>query len=264
MTVTDHVGNILEIKSPPQRIISLVPSQTELLFDLGLDAQLVGITRYCIHPTGQVETKAKVGGTKRFDFEKIKALQPDLIIGNKEENYKEGIEELQKHYPVWISDIFTLNDAFAMMREVSAITGREKEGAAIITEIETAFSAYRSGLQVNNPTSAAYFIWRKPYMVAAQNTFIDSMLHTLGVHNAFAHLQRYPEITPDILTSAKPDFIFLSTEPYSFSEKHIPEFESISPASKVILVDGEMFSWYGSRLRLAPAYFTQLAATYLT
>lgn len=265
MTTTDQIGNTIEIKFLPQRIISLVPSQTELLFDLGLDEQIVGITRYCIHPAGKVATKTKIGGTKKFDFEKIKKLQPDLIIGNKEENYKEGIEELAKYFSVWLSDIYNMDDAFKTMREISKLTDRETRGNEIVSQIENAFARYQPPFFANNkkPT-AAYFIWRKPYMVAAKNTFIDSMLAVFGVHNIFSGLERYPEITSTMLTEANPDYIFLSTEPYSFSEKHIPEFQSLSPRSRVVLVDGEMFSWYGSRLRLAPAYFTQLASTCLT
>src|SRR5579863_4514221 len=115
MITTDQLGTRLDIKIPPERIISLVPSQTELLFDLGLEEQIVGVTRFCVHPAEKVAMKVKVGGTKRFDFEKIASLNPDLIIGNKEENYLEGIEALRKEYPVWMSDIFTLKDALDMI-----------------------------------------------------------------------------------------------------------------------------------------------------
>ncbi len=252
----DQLGNKIQFSFPPKRIISLVPSQTELLFDLGLDEEIVGVTRFCIHPKDQVKTKEKIGGTKRFDIEKTKSLQPDLIIANKEENYEEGITELQKYFPVWLSDIYNLDDAYAMMREVSRITNRELEGQKIIQEIKTNFSQlYTSnfGLQ-----TCAYFIWRKPYMVVAKNTFIDSMLYVFGMKNVFEDLERYPEINPGLLTERKPDFIFLSSEPYSFSEKHFDEFKEFSPSSKIILVDGEMFSWYGSRLKYSAKYFKEL------
>lgn len=259
MKFIDQLGNVIELSSPPKRLISLVPSQTELLFHLGLDEEIVGITRYCIHPKDKVAGKTKIGGTKRFDIEKIKSLKPDLIIGNKEENYLEGIEELQKHFPVWLSDIYNLQDALAMMNELCRLTGKEPEGKVLIAQIESAFKEYVPPVSPNYPKpTAAYFIWRRPYMVAAGNTFIDSMLSTFGVQNVFGHLERYPEINTEMLGEAKPDYIFLSTEPYSFSERHIPEFHALSPLSRVVLADGEMFSWYGSRLLLAPVYFRNL------
>ena len=253
---TDQLGNKIEINFPPKRIVSLVPSQTELLFDLGLDEELVGITRFCIHPKEKVSTKEKIGGTKQFNIEKIKALQPDLIIGNKEENYAEGIAELQKHFPVWMSDIFTLDDAYKMMQDVASITNRKEEGDKIIEKIKSAFSLLPT-VHRQLPT-VAYFIWRKPYMVAANNTFIHSMLEVFGVKNVFEDLARYPEVSLDALAERKPDFIFLSSEPYSFSEKHFDEFKEISPSSNIVVVDGEMFSWYGSRLKYTAKYFTDL------
>ena len=255
ITTEDQLQNKLEIQFPPQRIVSLVPSQTEFLFDIGLDEQITGITRFCIHPAEKVKTKPKIGGTKQFDLEKIKSLEPDLIIGNKEENYEEGISELQKHFSVWMSDIYTLQDSFAMMREVSRIAGAEREGEELVKRIETEFQSLPV---VEAAKTAAYFIWRKPYMVAAQHTFIDHMLGVYGVSNVFGNLTRYPEINPEELGALKPDLIFLSSEPYRFAEKHLDEFRNFSPGAKVILVDGELFSWYGSRLLHSASYFKQL------
>ena len=254
LTSTDQLGNTITLTAPPRRIVSLVPSQTEFLFDIGLDEGIIGITRFCIHPKDKVAGKEKIGGTKQFNFDKIHALKPDLIIGNKEENYKDGIEELQKHYPVWMSDIYALDDSLAMMQKLSVLLGKETEGKALIERIATDFA----GNETNTPTtlpSAAYFIWRKPYMVAASNTFINEMLHRFGARNVFEGMERYPEIKPEQLATLKPDYIFLSSEPYSFRPMHIEEFQSFCPTAKVLLVDGEMFSWYGSRLQYAPAYF---------
>jgi ABC-type Fe3+-hydroxamate transport system substrate-binding protein len=252
---TDQLGDRIEIPFPPQRIISLVPSQTELLFDLGLEDRIVGLTRFCVHPAEKVELKEKIGGTKRFNLEKIHSLEADLLIGNKEENYREGIDELKKHCPVWMSNIFTLADAYAMMSEVANITNVREKGEEVVAAIQSEFKDWQP---VSNNRTVAYFIWRKPYMVAAANTFIDYMLGLCGMKNIFSHLQRYPEIQPGSLNGLKPDFIFLSSEPYRFTEKHFDEFQSYSPGSKIAVVDGEIFSWYGSRLRLAPAYFRKL------
>jgi ABC-type Fe3+-hydroxamate transport system substrate-binding protein len=256
---TDQLGNTIQIESPSQRIVSLVPSQTEFLFDINLDKEIVGVTRFCIHPADKVEGKTKIGGTKKFNIERIKSLNPDLIIGNKEENYQEGIEELSKHFPVWMSDIYALKDAYAMMRELGRITDRQEQASNLVATIDNRFRSFENTIvKWNGERTCAYFIWRKPYMVAGGNTFIDSMLHVFGFRNVYAEEQRYPKINPDSLKALNPDYIFLSSEPYSFSEKHFEEFKAFAPNAKVILVDGEMFSWYGSRLKLAPAYYLEL------
>jgi ABC-type Fe3+-hydroxamate transport system substrate-binding protein len=259
MHSVDQCGDTIEFSYPPRRIISLVPSQTEFFFDIGLDQEITGVTRFCIHPAGRVKDKPKIGGTKQFDIEKIKSLNPELIIGNKEENYLEGIEKLKEYFPVWMSDIYTLEDAYYMMKEVSRITDRCAKGEEAVNSIRNAFNNFFSQRKAI-ALSAAYFIWRKPYMVVASNTFIDHMMNVLGVKNIFSHLQRYPEIEPEVLNDFKPDLIFLSSEPYAFLEKHVDEFQSFSPGSKVQLVDGEMFSWYGTRLNLVPEYFKKLSS----
>ena len=252
----DQLGDIIEIPFPLVRIISLVPSQTEFLFDMGLEQEIAGVTRFCIHPEDKVQFIEKIGGTKRFDIEKIKSLKPDLIIGNKEENYEEGILELKKDFPVWMSDIYTLTDSFNMMLEVGRVTNRTKESSHLVEIIRNAFSTLQESASAAK--SCAYFIWRKPYMVAASSTFINEMIKVVGLKNVFEKGSRYPEINPAELAELKPDYIFLSSEPYSFSEKHFEEFTEFVPTAKLVLVDGEMFSWYGSRLRLAPAYFFNL------
>ena len=255
--ITDQMNR--KIKLPdgaPQRIISLVPSQTEFLFDLGLEEEVVGITKFCVHPSEWFQTKARVGGTKTINFEKIAALRPDLIIGNKEENDRTQIETLAEHYPVWMSDITTLNDATDMMLRLGVLTDKTEKAQALVTEIRKFFHAYL--MQEMPIRRVAYFIWRKPYMVAAQGTFIHEMLGMAGFKNVFNYLDRYPEITLDTLAAAQPDCIFLSSEPYPFAEKHIAVFQEACPAARIQIVDGEMFSWYGSRLRFAPAYFRSL------
>jgi ABC-type Fe3+-hydroxamate transport system substrate-binding protein len=249
----DQLGNRIVVSVPPQRIISLVPSQTELLFDLGATKEIAGITKFCIHPQEGCSTKEKVGGTKNVDFKKVAELRPDLIIANKEENTKAEIEILQKEYPVWVSDIHDLNSALKMMEGVRALIGREVESEKLIHRIESSFRPLKP---LN--LSVAYFIWRKPYMTVGHDTFIHSMLSYAGFKNVFTSLQRYPEVNSEILKRADPDLIFLSSEPYPFKEKHMEEFKIICPRAKVILVDGEYFSWYGSRLLGSVEYFQKL------
>ncbi|GGK66534.1 iron ABC transporter [Rufibacter glacialis] len=239
----------------PQRIVSLVPSQTELLFYLGLGDRVVGVTKFCVHPESDVKPKKKVGGTKNFHFEAIEALAPDLIIGNKEENYQEGIEHLAERYPVWMSDIYTLEDSFQMMAEVGRITGTEPKAQALVRELQEQFTSLQPAI---TQLKTAYFIWRNPYMGVGGQNFIDHLLTRCGFVNVLGHLPRYPEVTAAQLAEAKPDLILLSSEPYPFQEKHLAEFQAICPGALVKMVDGEMFSWYGSRLLKAADYLQGL------
>lgn len=252
--VTDQLNRTINLPSIPKRIISVVPSQTELLFYLGLDKEVIGITKFCIHPEDKFKSTPKIGGTKQLDIAKIIALKPDLIIANKEENERGQLEELMRHFPVWISDIYNLDDAVKMIESVGKLIGREEGSQTLSLSIKKEFSAIKvaqTGLRT------AYFIWRKPYMVAGKNTFIDDMLQRCGWINAF-DLERYPEVTAQQLHEANPGVILLSSEPYPFKEKHIDELKAIMPSATIRLVDGEMFSWYGSRLLNAPSYFNGL------
>lgn len=254
---TDHLGREVFInKKLPQRIISLVPSQTELLFDLGLDEEVVGITKFCIHPKEKVAQKEKVGGTKNLNIEKIRSLNPMLIIANKEENKKEQIEELAKDFPVWISDVTDLQSALEMIAAVGKMTGKEKEAEELNNNISIAFASYAP---LREPKSTAYFIWQNPMMVAGTNTFINDMLHRCGFNNCFENLPgHYPEISAEQLQQVNPEVILLSSEPFPFQEKHVEMFSKICPQAKIVLVNGELFSWYGSRLLHAPSYFKKL------
>jgi len=255
LTVTDQLGRRVAVPYPPRRIVSLVPSQTELLFDLGLGERLVGVTKFCIHPPEAREKAVVVGGTKNFHFDKIDALKPDLILGNKEENYREGIEQLAARHAVWLSDIATLDDALRMIRQVGLVTGAPAKAEQLASTIHDSFQELPTE---SLPPSAAYFIWRKPYMVVAHGTFIDDLLGRAGFRNVFADQSRYPEISAAQLAAAAPDTILLSSEPYPFGEKHLAEFQAICPAATVRIVDGELFSWYGSRLRHSAAYLRAL------
>jgi ABC-type Fe3+-hydroxamate transport system substrate-binding protein len=252
ITVKDQLGNQIQIPYPPQRIISLVPSQTELLHFLQLDIEVIGITRYCTRPAHWHVTKTIVGGTKNFDVEQISSLNPDLIIGNKEENYKSGIDWLSERFPVWMSDIFTIPEALAMIRGIGQICNRVNSANELADRIQTSLASVQPG----TPRSAVYLIWRKPWMAAGTNTFIDEMLRLNGLKNLCEG--RYPELSSEALMRLKPEVILLSSEPYPFQEKHIEEIRSILPKSQIALVDGEMFSWYGSRLLHAADYFKTL------
>ena len=251
----DQLGTKVSFTYPPERIISLVPSQTELLADLGLERQVVGITKFCIHPSGWLRTKTIIGGTKNFQFDVIDDLKPDLIIGNKEENYLEGITRLKQKYPVWLSDIVTLHDAYSMISSLGELTNTKPKARLIREQIAERFHSVNK----KSANSVLYLIWRNPWMAAGSETFINSMLTMLNLKNALENVTRYPRLSMEQLADLRPDYIFLSSEPYPFREKHVDELKEISPSSQVILVDGEMFSWYGSRLIIAADYFNRLS-----
>lgn len=256
MIFTDQIGHQIKLKETPKRIVSVVPSQTELLFDLGLENEVVGITKFCIHPKVWFETKTRIGGTKTLNIEKIKQLKPDLIIANKEENTKKQIEELQQLFSVWTSNISNLSESLKMVKQVGLITNTEKKSVEIITKIEEDF-AYLSSLKKQSKP-VLYFIWANPYMSVGKNTFINDMLIRAGFSNALETTENYPVLSEKQIRSINPSLILLSSEPYPFKEKHLTGFKNLCPSANVILVDGEMFSWFGSRLTKSVQYFVDL------
>lgn len=251
------LGRELQIPEKTARIVSLVPSQTELLYDLGLDKEVIGITRFCIHPEHWFRSKTRVGGTKTLHMDKIRALAPDLIIANKEENRKEDIEALAEEFPVWVSDVQSLEDALLMISGVGRICSRQEEASSLCHGIVQAFD----GLLPVQPLRAAYLIWEDPLMVVGGPTFINDLLHRWGLQNIYEEYGRYPLTDLDELRSLEPDLLILSTEPFPFREKHLRHLQEWMPDAQAVIADGELFSWYGSRLRHTPAYLNHLAAS---
>ena len=177
MQFTDQTGQSINVEKTPERIISVVPSQSELLWDMGLREELIGITKFCIHPNEMFTSVTKIGGTKKLHLDKIKELKPDIIIANKEENERSDIEELQKHFPVWISDIKNLHDSFDMIHRLGEISGKQESADRISAKIEEQFSRLKSFKQTKR---VAYFIWKNPYMTVGADTFISDMLSFRG------------------------------------------------------------------------------------
>lgn len=251
----DQTGRKITLDKYLQRIISLVPSQTELLAELGLDKETIGITKFCVHPDNWFRSKIKVGGTKQIKMDIIHQLQPDLIIANKEENVKEQVEELGKNYPVWISDVNNLEDAYEMIGQIGEFTNREEKASTINKKIKDNFS---NSAEITHKPKTIYLIWQKPYMTIGGDTFINAMMGCAGFKNIYADKTRYPEITIEEIKNKNPELLFLSSEPFPFKQKHIDELKTYLPNTKIILVDGELFSWYGSRLQYSPCYFSNL------
>lgn len=256
MLFTDQIGHQFELDSFPKRIISIVPSQTELLFDLGLDNEVIGITKFCIHPKEWFKSKNRVGGTKTLNIDKILSLKPDLIIANKEENTESEIKALQKVFPVYTSDISSLDGSIEMIQKIGEITRKKNESKKMVEKIQSEFSMLVPFSGKKN--KVLYLIWKDPLMSINQNTFINNMLKYSGFKNVIEDNLVYPSITENQIVGLNPDFIFLSSEPYPFKEKHLDEFQNLFINAKIVLVDGEYFSWYGSRLQNAPNYFKSL------
>jgi ABC-type Fe3+-hydroxamate transport system substrate-binding protein len=253
---TDQCGRSVVLTRPPQRIVSLVPSQTELLADLGLDERVVGITKFCVHPREWRKTKAIAGGTKLTDPARILALKPELVIANKEENEASLIQALEKELPVYVSDVRDIPTALDMIRQVGRLTDRSEAANLSADDISARLAAI---VPPPAPLRMVYLIWNQPMMTIGSDTFIHHMAAHFGFQNAFGGLSRYPEITDRDILSARPDVLFLSSEPFPFKESHAAEFRLRFPGIPVMVVDGEMFSWYGSRMKEAVGYLGELS-----
>lgn len=254
----DQMNFTVRLEDFPERIVSLVPSQTELLFDIGLEEKVVGITKFCIHPKEWYQTKPRVGGTKTVHFDKIHELQPDLIIANKEENTKEVIETLQRDYPVYISDITNVDEALEMILDIGYITNKKKESEIICSKVIEDMK----DLPVFKG-KIIYLMWYDPFMAASSGTFIGNVIDKLGFQNVLPEdFPRYGEIDTELIKELDPDYLLLSSEPFPFKEKHLRELEN-QTGINCVLVDGEMFSWYGSRMMKMKDYFEQLQQVFV-
>lgn len=258
MQITDGIGQVFQYPHSANRIVSVVPSQTELLAYLGLDHEVVGITKFCVHPDTWFRSKQRIGGTKKLHREAILRLNPDIIFANKEENEKADIDWLKTRVPVYVSDIVQVNDALEMIRDIGAICGKSEIANQLVEDIqhERRVFAVPSGIY----GTALYLIWKDPYMTVSQDTFIHHMMEAAGFENALEGLfeGRYPVLELSDIIALQPKFIFLSSEPYPFGLKELHELKEALPDSKVVLVDGEMFSWYGPRMKEAFRYMTTL------
>lgn len=258
LETTDQMHTTIRLESAPKRIVSLVPSQTEFLADLGLVNELVGVTKFCIYPKGLLTPQRNIGGTKNLKLEKIAALNPDIIIGNKEENSKDEIAWLKKRFPVWMSDIITLEDTYEMMLKIGELTNKSTAATSIVQAIKQNFTTFNIDCQdAILHQKIVYLIWYKPMMAAGPNTFIHHIIEKLGWENLITE-ERYPVLSEEQLLQLNPDVLLLSSEPFPFREKHLNYFKGILPNIEIKLVDGEFFSWYGSRLIQAPYYFQSL------
>ncbi|MCX8526162.1 helical backbone metal receptor [Chryseobacterium formosus] len=235
------------------RVISLVPSITEALFDLGLtENEVIGRTKFCIHPSEKVKNVEIIGGTKNLNIEKIKSLKPDLILANKEENVKEQVEILMKDFKVNVYNTETVEDNYYLLKNLGLLFHKEEKAQLFNLKIYEVLNQTK----INSKIKVAYLIWNNPYMTVGSDTFIHHILTEIGFENIFKNRTRYPEIQTEDLKEA--DVIMLSSEPFPFKEKHIEELKTVYPDKKIMIVDGEAFSWYGTHIAKCENYFKEL------
>ncbi|WKW47541.1 helical backbone metal receptor [Myroides sp. JBRI-B21084] len=260
LVITDDLGTVHTFSQTPKRIISLVPSLTETLYELGLEDEIKGITKFCVHPFHLKSVKINVGGTKNVHVDKVKALTPDIIIANKEENTLEIINSLKDICPVFVTDIVTVDDTLKTIANFGTIFKRTTDAKKWIDKISFAFNDFNAFMANKAWQKAAYLIWREPYMAAGNNTFINEMLLLNKFTNIYSSLEgRYPEVEiRKMRIQGDPELVFLSSEPYPFKEEHAFEIGRATHHAKTVFVDGEMFSWYGTRLFKAFQYFKTL------
>ena len=263
--IVDASGVTVEVARPPRRIVSLIPSTTELLCHLGLADAIVGITAYCVEPRAVVRTKRKVGGEKNPDLDAIRALAPDLVIANVEENLREHVEALRAAgVPVWVTYPRTVTDTIRLVREVGALTGTEARAEPLADELERLLGEARAAIAGRPRARVFYPIWRDPYMTIGRDTYVHDVLATVGADNVFGDSDRYPIVTLDEMAARAPDVIILPDEPFRFRRAHRKDFEGYRdvPAvrdGRIHLMGGKIFCWHGPRLgealRTLPALF---------
>jgi ABC-type Fe3+-hydroxamate transport system substrate-binding protein len=258
----DQLNRDIILNATPKRIVSLVPSQTELLYDLGLEDAIVGLTKFCVHPLHLKSTKQIVGGTKQINIDKIKALKPDIILCNKEENTKEIVEACEQICTTHVSDIFNIEDCLELISQYGSVFNKQPEAAKIVDKINFNLKDFKAFIKDKPTLKVAYFIWRKPWMVAGNKTFINYLLELNKFENVYNNIDRYPEIALTKLDAQdSPELVLLSSEPYPFKEEHAQEISEVLQDAKTVFVDGEYFSWYGSRLVKAFGYFKILRSS---
>jgi ABC-type Fe3+-hydroxamate transport system substrate-binding protein len=268
----DASGVAVDLARPPRRIVSLVPSITETLCGLGLADALVGITVYCVEPRAVVGTKTRIGGEKNPDLEKIRGLEPDLVIANIEENLRDHVETLRSwSIPVWVTYPRTVAEGIRLIADLGSVTGTEARASTMVGEIEPLYERVLNTAARRRPVAVFYPIWRGPYMTINRDTYIHDMLRVCGGRNVFAdRSERYPTVTLDEVAAQRPAVILLPDEPFRFRRAHLADFAGYAdvPAvrdGRIHLVDGKPFSWHGPRigdaLRLLPGLIDPAATT---
>ena len=265
ISVTDARGTAIGLSHPPRRIISLVPSTTESVHALGAGDHLVGVTRYCVLPPEARAKTSLVGGTKNPRIDVIRGLKPDLILANKEENREQDVRELETMAPVYVAFPRDITSALEELRKLGDLLRCDDTARKLVEGLDRARTNLRRQSRTQAPFRFLYLIWQKPYMAAGTTTFIEALIREAGGRNVIdPEAGRYPQLTVAEIEELRPDVVLFSSEPFPFEAKHATEFLSATsdPSSlkgRTLLVDGQLLSWHGARLREGIPYLTDLA-----
>ncbi len=255
ISVIDQIGNEIKLPLSPTRIVSIVPSLSETLEDIGLIDSIVGVTKFCIHPRLLRSKATIIGGTKNPQIQKIIELKPDIVFANKEENNLTDVALLAAHVPIYVTDIKTIKDTLSWLSDLKTIFSAKDQ---VIQRWIHKIQKIDQSISKNSISKVLYLIWRDPFMSVGRDTFIHHMMAHYGFQNLLEKKERYPVLSSLEIREMNPSFIFLSSEPYPFKEMHIAELQQMLPNTRIILVDGELFSWYGTRLIKSHEYLCQL------
>lgn len=244
------------------RIVSLVPSITELLFDLGLGASVVGCTSFCVHPRDSLTTVPRIGGRKTPRIHKIRALRPTHAIVNVDENTRADFDQLRAFVPnVVVTHPLAPADNPALFRLLGGIFGREDDAARLCARFGAALQTLSAEAAPFAERRVLYLIWRNPWMTVSRETYISRMLALVN-WTTIGHdpRVRYPVVDPCQIVDGATDIVLFSSEPFPFKPKHIDEFRRLTACKPTICrpIDGEMTSWYGSRAVEGLAYLQRL------
>ncbi len=265
MRFVDALDRTLELKAPPRRIVSLVPSLTEALFVFGLDEKVVGVTNFCVEPREGVAGKPKVGGTKTLDVPRVLALQPDLVVASAEENRKEDIEALVREgLPVFVTLPATVAAAIDLMEQLVEMTAAGAAGGRVVKEARRALAAAQAKNEERETVRTFCPIWRNPWMTIGPSTYMHDFITVCGGTNIFEwRHERYPRVELTDMAERNPEVVLLPDEPYRFSAKHLPEIAAFRDVSavrqnRIYVVEGKHLCWYGPRIAGSLSYVSSL------
>ena len=277
--LVDTFGRAVRVADEPRRLVSLVPSLTEILFDFGRGEQVMALTDYCTEPAAEVAGKTTIGGTKNPDVAAIIDLRPDLVLAVAEENRRVDVDRLaEAGVPVYVFEPRTVRDGVALLWRVADLLGCRTEMAGRVEAIEQELAETEAAVAAKPPVRVFCPIWKDPYMTINHDTYIHAMLAACGGDNVFADRhrrfplaadlgrqaeaedqrheardRRYPRVSLDEMAARRPAVILLPDEPYPFSDADLPDFAPFAevPAvrdGRVHLIDGKIVSWYGPRI----------------
>ena len=255
MRYVDALERTLEVKSPPRRIVSLVPSLTEALFSLGRGKTVVGVTNFCVEPREATGAVPKVGGTKTLNVPRVLELKPDLVVASAEENRKEDIEALVRSgLSVFVTLPTTVAEAIDLLEQLAQMTGAGRTGGRLVAEARKALAETLAANEGRQPVRTFCPIWRNPWMTVGPGAYMHDFITVCGAANVFEwRHERYPRVALAEVAERDPEVILLPDEPYRFSERHLPEIRALTEVravreARIYLLEGKHLCWYGPRI----------------